>query len=269
MAVVIAFSEVLAATGTPFTEVVPGERRMNILGIGPPEMMVIAVIALLVFGPGKLPEVMGQAGKLVRDFRKMSAELSGEFEKTIAEAKDATSGLQAELGGMTKEVNSVTRSVKKDLGLNKSAGTSNRAKSVASKTGTTSKSSSAAKSGTGATSSRAGAKSSPSSAGSRTSSTTTTRNTAAKKPPAPVASREDPSADISLFEPEAIERPRRARKAVPSVINDPTPRQSAGSGIPTASSDESRAPVAVADGDDALNRARQRRRNAGYARPAG
>lgn len=240
---------------------------MNIMGIGPQEMMVIAVIALLVFGPGKLPEVMGQAGKLVRDFRRMSAELSGEFEKTIAEAKDATSGLQAELGGMTREVNSVTNSVRKDLGV-KGSSASNRNKSGSSKVGNTSRTSATAKSGKGAGTTKAGAKSSTAS-GTGTKSTTTSKSTAAKKAPAPVASREDPSADVSLFEPAAIERSRRARKAVPSVINDPTPRQSVETGLSTARHDESPEPTLNAGGDDALNRARQRRRNAGYARSAG
>jgi TatA/E family protein of Tat protein translocase len=247
---------------------------MNIMGIGPQEMMVIAVIALLVFGPGKLPEVMGQAGKLVRDFRRMSAELSGEFEKTIAEAKDATSGLQAELGGMSKEVNSVTNSVRKDLGIKGSGVTSRSSKGAAGKSTSTAKSGSTSKT---TSTSKAGAKSSTTSksstaaakSGTSTSTTTTTRNTAAKKAPTPVASREDPSADMSLFEPAPVERPKRARKAVPSVISDPTPRPSIADDLDSLITDD-REPVVVAAGgaDDALNRARQRRRNAGYARPS-
>lgn len=249
---------------------------MNIMGIGPQEMMVIAVIALLVFGPGKLPEVMGQAGKLVRDFRRMSAELSGEFEKTIAEAKDMTSGLQAELGGMTKEVNSVTNSVKKDLGL-KNSGVAGRSKGTAGKAGTgaksgsASKTSSALKTGTSTSTTKAGAKAGTGATGAKstTSTTTSTKSTAAKKPPTPVATREDPSADISLFEPAAVERPKRARKAVPSVISDPTPRPSANGNdrFPIVSEDDGPVPVAAGASDDALSRARQRRRTAGYARP--
>ncbi len=247
---------------------------MNIMGIGPQEMMVIAVIALLVFGPGKLPEVMGQAGKLVRDFRRMSAELSGEFEKTIAEAKDMTSGLQAELGGMTKEVNSVTNSVKKDLGL-KGSGVTSRSKGTTGKTGTASKTGSKAgassKSGTSTSTTKAGAKAGTTATASKStaSTTSTTKSAAAKKPPAPVASREDPSADVSLFEPAAVERPKRVRKAVPSVISDPTPRPTAANDdqFPLFAEDDGLATVASGATDDALSRARQRRRTAGYARP--
>jgi TatA/E family protein of Tat protein translocase len=230
---------------------------MNIMGIGPQEMMVIAVIALLVFGPGKLPEVMGQAGKLVRDFRRMSAELTGEFEKTIAEAKDMTSGLTAELGGMTKEVNSVTNSVKKDLGVK---GSSSKAKSTPAKTGTAAKSGTAAKTGTAAKSTSTTSKAKTTATGAKT---TTSTSTAAKKPAAPVATREDPAADVSLFEPAAIERPKRSRKAVPSVISDPTPRQSMTEEVASIVGD---GVDAAAVPDDALVRARQRRRNAGYAR---
>ncbi|MBA3274598.1 MAG: twin-arginine translocase TatA/TatE family subunit [Chloroflexia bacterium] len=250
---------------------------MNIMGIGPQEMMVIAVIALLVFGPGKLPEVMGQAGKLVRDFRRMSAELSGEFEKTIAEAKDMTSGLSAELGGMTKEVNSVTNSVKKDLGL-KGSGVTGRAKGSAAKTGTASKAGSTSKtsSTSKAGSSKTGAKTTASSSGAKTTgakstsgTTTSTKSTAAKKAPTPVASREDPSADMSLFEPAPVERAKRTRKAVPSMISDPTPRSvgSANDRSPMFTDDDSLAPAASGT-DDALSRARQRRRTAGYTRPS-
>ncbi len=39
-------------------------------GIGVPELVVILVIALIVFGPGKLPEIGSALGKGIRDFKK-------------------------------------------------------------------------------------------------------------------------------------------------------------------------------------------------------
>jgi sec-independent protein translocase protein TatA len=39
-------------------------------GFGMPELMVVLVIALIFFGPGKLPELGGLIGKALRDFRK-------------------------------------------------------------------------------------------------------------------------------------------------------------------------------------------------------
>jgi TatA/E family protein of Tat protein translocase len=57
---------------------------MNFLGMGPMELMVILVLALIVFGPGKLPEIAGQVGRVVRDFRRMTGELSSEFNRTLS-----------------------------------------------------------------------------------------------------------------------------------------------------------------------------------------
>ena len=42
---------------------------MNILGIGPMELLLIVVLALIVLGPEKLPEVMAQVGRALNEFR--------------------------------------------------------------------------------------------------------------------------------------------------------------------------------------------------------
>lgn len=39
-------------------------------GLGVPELLVILAVGLLVFGPGKLPELGGALGRGIRDFRK-------------------------------------------------------------------------------------------------------------------------------------------------------------------------------------------------------
>jgi hypothetical protein len=211
---------------------------------------------------------MGQAGKLVRDFRRMSAELSGEFEKTIAEARDASGGLMSELGGMSKEVSSVTNSVKKDLGIKNSRTTASGTKAAAGKTAVGSKSSTSKSTSTTASKAATSTSKAGSKAGSTTAAKTTSTTTAAKKPATPVATREDPTADMFLYEPKKVERVTRSRKAVPSIIGDPTPRisdiVSAEPEAVTVASSGASAPGA----DDAISRARQRRRNAGYARPA-
>ena len=41
-------------------------------GFGMPEMIVILVIVLVVFGAGKLPEIGGAFGKSIRNFKKAS-----------------------------------------------------------------------------------------------------------------------------------------------------------------------------------------------------
>src|SRR5829696_6342222 len=88
---------------------------MSFFGMGPMELTIIVVVALLIFGPGKLPEVAGQLGRAVRDFRRMTSELTGEFEKTMSVADDIKKSVRAEVTSMTKEVTSVADSVKRDL----------------------------------------------------------------------------------------------------------------------------------------------------------
>ena len=47
------------------------------------ELLLIVVLALIVFGPAKLPEIMGQVGKAINDFRRATSDLSDEFNRTI------------------------------------------------------------------------------------------------------------------------------------------------------------------------------------------
>lgn len=56
---------------------------MNILGMGPLELLLILALALIVFGPEKLPEIGAQIGRMVRDFRRATSELSEEFNRSL------------------------------------------------------------------------------------------------------------------------------------------------------------------------------------------
>lgn len=42
----------------------------SLFGLGMPELVLILVIALVVFGPSKLPELGSSVGKTIREFRK-------------------------------------------------------------------------------------------------------------------------------------------------------------------------------------------------------
>jgi TatA/E family protein of Tat protein translocase len=88
---------------------------MNILGMGPMELVLIVVLALIVFGPAKLPEIMGQVGKAINDFRRATSELSDEFNRTIQaelqetkavidEAKSAVSDVHANVADLKASV---------------------------------------------------------------------------------------------------------------------------------------------------------------------
>jgi sec-independent protein translocase protein TatA len=62
---------------------------MNIFGIGLPEMAVIFTIALLVFGPKKLPEIGRSFGKALRTFQDASRDLESEFTREAKQLEEA------------------------------------------------------------------------------------------------------------------------------------------------------------------------------------
>ena len=51
--------------------------------IGMPELLVIMAIALLIFGPKKLPEVGKSLGKALREFRRTTDEIKEKIEEEI------------------------------------------------------------------------------------------------------------------------------------------------------------------------------------------
>ena len=58
------------------------------IGLG--EMIVVAVVALFVFGPGKLPEVARAVGKGLREFRKAMQDVADDLNaEEIREVKES------------------------------------------------------------------------------------------------------------------------------------------------------------------------------------
>ena len=56
---------------------------MNIFGIGIPEIAVISVLALLIFGPKRLPQLGKTIGKTLKGLQTASKEFENEINKTL------------------------------------------------------------------------------------------------------------------------------------------------------------------------------------------
>jgi sec-independent protein translocase protein TatA len=66
--------------------------------IGMPELIIILVIALIIFGPRKLPELGRSLGKSIGEFKKASNELRSTLEEEIRieDQRDQRAALRAE-----------------------------------------------------------------------------------------------------------------------------------------------------------------------------
>jgi len=57
---------------------------MNFFNIGPMELILILVLALIVFGPKKLPEIAKGLGKAISDFQKASQGLTEDLNRELS-----------------------------------------------------------------------------------------------------------------------------------------------------------------------------------------
>jgi sec-independent protein translocase protein TatA len=62
---------------------------VNVFGIGLPEMALIFILALLIFGPKKLPEIGRSLGKAIRGFQDASNEFQTEFKREAEQIEKA------------------------------------------------------------------------------------------------------------------------------------------------------------------------------------
>jgi len=63
---------------------------MDFLGIGLPELLVILIITLIVVGPQRLPQMAAQLARLIREFRRHTANLSREFTGVLRNSSAST-----------------------------------------------------------------------------------------------------------------------------------------------------------------------------------
>jgi sec-independent protein translocase protein TatB len=69
---------------------------MEFLGVGPAELLVILVLAVLVVGPQRLPEFAAQLARFLRVFRRYTTRITQEFNETLHELENEYDDLKGE-----------------------------------------------------------------------------------------------------------------------------------------------------------------------------
>lgn len=77
--------------------------------IGLPELLIIGAIALIVFGPNKLPELAKALGRAMREFKKATDEVKESFEAETRDLEEIKSTITEEnvLGDLAREISTL------------------------------------------------------------------------------------------------------------------------------------------------------------------
>jgi sec-independent protein translocase protein TatB len=84
---------------------------MNFIGVGPLELIVILVVALIFVGPERLPRLAADLARTIRDIRRYTGGLAREFNEVVQEFEKETETERTEWKEIGEGLSEATRSV--------------------------------------------------------------------------------------------------------------------------------------------------------------
>lgn len=90
---------------------------MDFLGIGVPEFLLILLIALIVFGPDRLPEVAAQAARTFKQLRRYATEVTGQFREEFEALTQEYEAMQEDLRQTQRELRELRESLQRDAAV--------------------------------------------------------------------------------------------------------------------------------------------------------
>src|SRR5690242_19834783 len=89
----------------------------SLFGIGFPQLMLIFVIGLIVFGPERLPGMARQAGRMINELRKLTQDARGEIQSLTKELdiRDDLNSVKNDLLNIKNDLASTAAGVTKDF----------------------------------------------------------------------------------------------------------------------------------------------------------
>ena len=84
---------------------------MNLFGVGPLELLVIMVVALIFVGPERLPRLAADLARTIREIRKYTNSLAAEFNEVVQEIEKETQNETAEWKEIGQGLSDAAKSV--------------------------------------------------------------------------------------------------------------------------------------------------------------
>ncbi len=88
---------------------------MNFLGVGLPELLLILILALLVVGPQRLPEMAAQLARFLRAFRAYTATITRDFNEAMEGLEQEYEEIKGEWKEVGQGLDEGTQAVKDEL----------------------------------------------------------------------------------------------------------------------------------------------------------
>ena len=85
---------------------------MNFFDMGILEIIVILLVAIMIFGPGRIPEIARQMGRGLRAFRRVTTDLTREFTKALDAEDKGPSSSKKSPGAVDKSLDKLEKGVK-------------------------------------------------------------------------------------------------------------------------------------------------------------
>jgi sec-independent protein translocase protein TatA len=76
-----------------------------VFGIHWAYIVLLLVVVLIIFGPGRLPELGGAVGKAMKEFRKATTDITNEFTSAQSKPEPTATTESAAKGSSTSEAN--------------------------------------------------------------------------------------------------------------------------------------------------------------------
>ena len=84
---------------------------MNVFGVGPAELIVIMVVALLFVGPERLPKLAADLARTIREIRQYTGSLAAEFNEVVKDFEKDTEGERSQWKEIGEGITGATKSV--------------------------------------------------------------------------------------------------------------------------------------------------------------